>query len=339
MAYTYLHPNFPAASGGPTGPARVKYPFWGEGDTTTITIETDWIQSWSTYKPLTLNTPIDFAKIKSTGFTMPSNASACIFLEDSEPTDIGFGCCIVVRTWGTVPIDRKSPVRLSVGYFGTAGVSLTYQVRSAFTYKTGARSQYYNNTSNVTSAAVSVNNSPLIGTRVYGVFGVQYFLQSNGLGSPVTLGGFVAIKYQRRAKITSVGPVVISDENGWTPSQPIDMGVYIEAGGGTAQATFLGWSDTATPSKGPRSRLVSGHTIYRYYTGINKAIANAPTKLEIITSAGAVTDTIASDSDINMARWREMLNNGESFIPEDSTIDRWRGDIYEVATHYVPAKP
>jgi hypothetical protein len=224
-----------------------------------------------------------------------------------------------------------------VDYFGLGSSLASYAVYNSFTYTEGVASQYYNNTVSNTIPAGTLIDNPLVGTRVFGVFGVSYNFQSGGAGSPVTKGGGVKTLAQRRARITSVSPVVISEDNGWRPKTPIEMYVF-GSFGVSANATFLGWADLPTVARGPRTRLTSGVVIYRYCVGLSAATINAQEKLQIVSSAGSITDTILTSTEPNLARWREMVNNSEQFISQDSEISRWMGDIYEVATTYAPAK-
>lgn len=299
MPHIYIHPSFPLLTGGPTGPARITHPFWGEGDYTTIQIEQDWIQSWTTYKPLPLNTPIDFAKIKNTGFVMPPNASACIYLEDTEPQDIGFGCCQVTRRWGTVPIERREPTSASVNYFGQAFRSPSYQ--------------------SVIGGSTTVN-SPTIGERVYGIFSYSY-RSGNWFFS------FNTVDLRRKAEIIAISPsVVIGNDNGFSPSSTFQ------------QYTFKGWTSLRSPSKGPRSRFVSCYTVKKYVIGLSAASFESLESLQITSSTGAVTDTMTETTEPTQTAWRSMINAGDYFIAQDTQTTRYKGDIYELSTLYAPAK-
>lgn len=338
MPYLYIHPSFPLLSGGPTGPARLTYPFWSEGDTTTITIEQDWVQSWTTYRPPALSSPINFADLKVSGFALPANASACIFLEDTQPQDIGQGCCKVTRTWGTVPITRNIPASFSVALPGFTGINLNGYVRvlsaQTLTLPTGFTT---------TIAAENVNTGPAIDSFLYGVFLVAFRkLAFGNAGAPNALYSYTFYHDHRSnlrtSRVAVASPLSVTADNGYMPT----IADFPQlAGWQIIDIRFRGWVNSPYQSifsRLARNRLVTGYHYFQYAVGRAAAVLLAKDKMEPVDNSGLVVETLTGTTSPSLSTWLREITNRNSFPSEDSQISRYRGDVWEVVTPYAPYK-
>lgn len=305
--------------------AWIEYPFANNGDSATKVYHHTMQVERLSYAPLAFNDTMTAADEKPTRSPFPDDANA-YWIEDSTPSDIGGTLVEFRRTFANIPADR---------FEGNGSYSFTFPGNSSLSFKTlatstGAESATYDSATNEGVMTFNVATADLPNFTK----GVTILVKNNASGS-----NQFQVKINGTFTNTTLWNCYIADVSGNTITARVDLDQFngtdfrSSVTITTFTAEFYLWIRT------PESKNANSKTKYTYIKTDDISELTGSNKFEVIdTSPQSIVDTLSATTSPSQVGYINLIIIGKFIQAEATSVNRWRGNIWEVANVLVQAQ-
>lgn len=298
----------------PNGPAQLVYPFIREGDVTSFIIRQTVRVLGRFYKPTEPRTPFEPERINRDSILLPDTNTDVFLIEETEPIHIGNQIYEWEQIWGVVPEPRVEPSLVSWTLPGIE--SETSEATATITgngYSLNVDTNQYN-------IYLNLNDATGFETGDFITFTVSIISYFN-------LNAFVS---QRRTVQTNI--VGVTGNRLFLPYNNTTRFLYV------SDPNYLFTFIRNLIRRSPRAvTILSSEQIEYLYLESPEQFIPSP-EWTIFGANSTVTDTLTPTTVPSSADYLEYIADGENLQAQAPSMQRWRGNIWEVRTPYVRAQ-